>query len=153
MTCLRPGPQLSVLSTSLSLETILRAGAGSCAGQPVGRLWESGYHRRGPSCPHYQLTCNKQPPPTHSLSHFSSACQEQAATWEEMPVDSLGVASKCQANSAHPEINSPRKDPDVWPRSKSSPWLSLHTLTPTPHGLSLTPVNIPTAHRPSYSKG
>lgn len=33
------------------------------------------------------------------------AYQEQAATWEEMPADSLGMLFKCQANTPHPGIN------------------------------------------------
>ena len=43
------------------------------------------------------------------------ACQEQAATWEEMLADSLGMPFKCQANTPHPGINSLKKDPNPIP--------------------------------------
>jgi hypothetical protein len=66
----------------------------------------------GPPCPHDQFTLKEQPL-LMVLDIAPFACQEQAGTWEDMPADSLGVASRYQANSPYPGINSLKKYPDV----------------------------------------
>lgn len=117
------------------LEMLLGAGAGS--GQSVGPLWESKDYRRGT----FMSSCVSSPIRSSPLLIVLDIAPEQAATWEEMPTDSLGVASRYQANSPHPGMNSAKKSPDVQSRSKSHPWLSL---MPTFHIPSLTPLYTPT---------